>query len=189
MNDPRNTWNEPAAAPAKASSTSRPSKSPRWAMLNAFVDHGMRHLGRAALAVWLVLYRETNRQGLSRITIEQIAEKAGLSVSSVKNGVGELRAFKMVVQASRGSRNKGPSIYRLLPVSTVSPLAIEQPPSTVSPLAIEVGKRAFSTASPLPTATASPLPTPQKEQEHRPPLGASAVHENEEEKPALRITV
>ena len=145
-------------------------------MLNAFVDHQMRYLGYATQSVWWVLYRETNRQGLSRITIEQIGEKAGLSDSAVKNGLRELRALKMVAQVSRGNQNKGPSVHRLLPVATATSVTVE------------VGRRTFSTATRAPTATATRAPTPQKEQEHRPPLGASAVPENEEEEPTLRIT-
>ena len=194
MNDPRAYWNQIATAPAKRkrASDSRPSKSPRWAMLNAFVDHRMRHLGRAALAVWLVLYRETNREGLSRITVEQIAEKTGLGVSMVKLGLRELRAMKMVVQVSRGNRNKGPSTYRLLPISTVGVPTIEPLPPTAGVPAIEPsssivdvptvegGKHPFSTAGVPTTATAGVPTTPQKEQEPGPPLGASAGPGDEE---------
>ena len=178
MKDPRKSWNQPAVASTNGELAPRlrQPKSPRWAMLNAFVDHQMRNLSRAAVVVWWVLFRETNNQGLSRITIEQIGEKAGISVGRVSIGLRELRALKMVVQVSRGNRNKGPSIHRLLPVSTCRPRDVED------------GKRTFSTCRQRETATYRQRETPQKEQEHRPPLGASAVQvDGEEEVRTLRI--
>ena len=190
MNNPLQTWNQTVMEPANRSHTnnSRRPKSPRWAMLNTFVDHQMRNLSRAAQGVWWVLYRETNNQGLARITIEQIGEKAGIGVSMVKVGLGELRALNMLVRVSRGSRNKGPSIYRLLPVSTVGPPATKEPFSTAGRATTKARKRPSITAGVPATATAGVPAIPQKEQEPGPPLGASAGPVDEEEDWPWRIT-
>ena len=96
----------------------RPTRrSPRWTMLNDFSDYGQRQLTASAVRVWLVLFRETNRDGLACITVEQIAAKGGISTRAVDNGLRELRDQRFAVLVSRGSRNKGASIHRLLPIS------------------------------------------------------------------------
>ena len=42
-------------------------KAGRFAALNAFIDATLRSLSRAEAAVWLILYRDTKRDGLARI--------------------------------------------------------------------------------------------------------------------------
>lgn len=203
MIDPRHSWNQPAAALAKRTSKAdpRPSKSPRWAMLNAFIDHQMRHLSGPAIAVWLVLYRETNREGLSRITVEQIVEKTGLGTTSAKKGLKELKALKLIVQVRRGCQRSGPSTHRLLPIETVghatqstrletvAPAPLSTQIETVALATQSTRKRAIETDTRAPTASVAHAPPLQKEQEHRPPLGASAVHsDGEKEARTLSIT-
>ena len=95
----------------------RTPRSPRWTMLNNFTDYGQRRLIPSGVRVWLVLFRETKPGGLARVTIAQIAATAGISTRAVAYGLHELRDKRFVVLVSRGSRNKGPSIYRLRPIS------------------------------------------------------------------------
>ena len=95
----------------------RAPRSPRWTMLNNFADHGQRRLTPSGVRVWLVLFRETKRSGLAKITVEQIAASAGICTRSVDNGLRELRDQRFVVLVSRGNRNKGPNIYRLRLIS------------------------------------------------------------------------
>ena len=119
------TWLEELNRPMATDHPSPPkprkrAKSPRWDLLNTFVDFGQRLLTCSAVRVWLVLYRETGRDGLAKLTVGQISEKAGIGTTAVKNGLGELKAKKFVVLVSRGSRNKGPSVRRLLPIPTAT---------------------------------------------------------------------
>lgn len=95
----------------------RAPRSPRWTMLNAFIDHRQRQLTSSSVRVWLVLFRESKPDGLARVTIAQIAVSAGICTRSVDNGLRELRDKRFVVLVSRGNRNKGPNIYRLRPIS------------------------------------------------------------------------
>lgn len=137
-------------------------RSPRWTMLNDFIDYGQRHLTSSAVRVWLVLFRETKPDGLARITVEQIAARAGICTRSVDRGLDELRGDRFAVCVSRGTRNKGPSVHRLLPISTRHPRR---------------------------TATRHPRRIPHKGQAHRAPLGASAVLGGEKELAGERLSV
>ena len=47
----------------------------RFEMLNAFVDTGMADLSRAELAVWLILYRDTQRNGVARASLDDLARR------------------------------------------------------------------------------------------------------------------
>ena len=49
--------------------TSRRQSRLRFETLNAFVDDGMADLSRAELAVWLILYRDTQRDGTARAVV------------------------------------------------------------------------------------------------------------------------
>jgi hypothetical protein len=50
----------------------------RFEILNAFVDNGMADLSRAELAVWLTLYRDTNRERTARTSLDDLARRGGM---------------------------------------------------------------------------------------------------------------
>lgn len=102
----------------------RPSPSPapkpkpapvggRFGVLNEFVDVSMRGLSGSAVAVWLVLYRDTKPTGTVRTGQTDIARRAGLTPRGVRKGLAELVAAGLVEVMRRGRLGTGPSVYRV----------------------------------------------------------------------------
>ena len=85
-------------------------------MLNAFVDTGMADLSRAELAVWLILYRDTKRDGTARASLDDLARRGGHGST---NGKPSGRPTRLAARCSRlsgaGGLNRGPSTYRVFP--------------------------------------------------------------------------
>lgn len=96
---------------------SRRNTADRFAVLNAFVDFTMRELSRAEALVWLVLYRDT-KDGTARTSQADIARRAGVNVRTVKRAVVGLHRRGLLVLAHRGSLRRGPSTYRVRPITT-----------------------------------------------------------------------
>ena len=51
----------------------------RFEMLNALVDTGLADLSRAELAVRLILYRDTKRDGTARASLDDLARRRGMN--------------------------------------------------------------------------------------------------------------
>ena len=84
-------------------------------LLNAFVDSGMADLSRAELAVWLILYRDTQRNGVARASLDDLARRGGMNRQTASRAVGRLARRKMLQVIRRGGLNTGPSAYRVFP--------------------------------------------------------------------------
>ena len=95
--------------------TSRRESRLRFEMLNAFVDTGMADLSRAELAVWLILYRDTQRNGVARASLDDLARRGGMNRQTASRAVGRLARRKMLQVIRRGGLNCGPSAYRVFP--------------------------------------------------------------------------
>jgi hypothetical protein len=105
-------------AGAKPPAGRKPSKRRsclRFEILNAFVDTGMVGLGRAELAVWLILYRDTKRDGIALTAVGDLARRAGIDRRSVIRALKRLQARRMLQVLRRGGLNRGPSSYRVFP--------------------------------------------------------------------------
>ena len=89
----------------------------RFAVLNAFVDFTMQELSRAEALVWLVLYRDT-KDGTARTSQSDISRRAGVNVRTVKRAIAGLHRRGLLVLVHRGSLRRGPSTYRLRPLTT-----------------------------------------------------------------------
>ena len=87
----------------------------RFEILNAFVDTGMADLSRAELAVWLILYRDTKRDGTARASLDDLARRGGMNRQTASRAVGRLARRKMLQVLRRGGLNRGPSTYRVFP--------------------------------------------------------------------------
>ncbi|MBA4106071.1 MAG: transcriptional regulator [Pirellula sp.] len=105
--------------PARAGqpNKSKPSRkstvtSDRFATLNAFVDFAMARLTRAELAVWLVLYRDT-RHGVVQASVENIAERAGVSRHHTCKAIGKLIDRSLLERVRSGALNQGAAVYRV----------------------------------------------------------------------------
>jgi DNA-binding MarR family transcriptional regulator len=104
---------EPPPKPARR--TPKRVSALRFQLLNAFVDGGMADLGRAELAVWLCLYRDTKRDGTARTSLDDLARRGGMDRRTASRAVGRLERRKMLRVLRRGGLNRGPSVYRVFP--------------------------------------------------------------------------
>jgi hypothetical protein len=95
--------------------TSRRESRLRFETLNAFVDTGMADLSRAELAVWLILYRDTQRNGVARASLDDLARRGGMNRQSASRAIGRLKRRSMLQVIWRGGLNSGPSSYRVFP--------------------------------------------------------------------------
>lgn len=107
-----NSNRSPSAEPPKLSDRNR------LQMLSRFINHGQRQLTPSGLRVWLVLFRDTDDDGLARVTVRRIVFMAGITTVAVTNGLRELRDKRFAVRVARGTGSKRSSIYRLLPITT-----------------------------------------------------------------------
>lgn len=77
----------------------------------------MADLSRGELAVWLILYRDTKRDGTARTSLSDLALRGGMDRQTASRAVGRLARRKMLQVLRRGSLNQGPSEYRVFPFS------------------------------------------------------------------------
>jgi DNA-binding MarR family transcriptional regulator len=87
----------------------------RFELLNAFVDTGMAGLSRGELAVWLILYRDTRRDGTARTSLDDLARRGGMDRQTASRAIGRLARRKMLQVIRRGNLIRGPSVYRVFP--------------------------------------------------------------------------
>jgi hypothetical protein len=85
----------------------------RFAMLNGFVDGVMGTLPRAAVCVWLTLYRDTKADGLARTGVADLAKRADCDRSTVIRAVQLLVDRGRLEVVRRGGIGRGPSTYRV----------------------------------------------------------------------------
>lgn len=85
----------------------------RWQTVNGFIDGIMGTLTPAAVATWLVLFRDTKRNGLAQTSQADIARRAGVSDRAVRDALRELRNHGLVAVVRRGGVGRGPSAYRV----------------------------------------------------------------------------
>lgn len=107
----------PQAIPREAPPKPKPrrGKSNRFEPLNHFVGGPLAKVkGRAAVAVWIVLFARTNRKtGLARISQGKLAELCGCTARAVRTALNELQAAGLLQVRFRGGEFAGTSIYRL----------------------------------------------------------------------------
>jgi DNA-binding MarR family transcriptional regulator len=106
--------NTSTATTARRTTNKRASRL-RFELLNAFVDSGMADLSRAELAIWLILYRDTKRDGTARASLDDLARRGGMDRQTASRAVGRLARRKMLQVLRRGGLNCGPSTYRVFP--------------------------------------------------------------------------
>jgi hypothetical protein len=88
----------------------------RFAVLNNFVDFTAGTLTRAEVLVWLVLYRDTKRDGTARTSEADMARRAGLHVGTALRAVKGLRRRRLLTVVCKGNLRRGPSVYRVYPL-------------------------------------------------------------------------
>jgi hypothetical protein len=96
---------------------SRRNTADRFAVLNGFVDFTMQELSRAEALVWLALFRDTKPDGIARTSQADLARRAGANVGTVKRAMAGLRRRGLLTVVFRGSLRRGPSAYRVHPLT------------------------------------------------------------------------
>jgi len=114
------TRNGPPGTPTTKTGTNgqrtkaKSDKVGRFQVLNQFVDESAKEFNTTAVAVWLVLWRETKPDGLAKVSFNQIGERLGISRRSVMRSVSLLVEAKLVKVVSRGTATGHmPSTYRV----------------------------------------------------------------------------
>lgn len=146
----------------------KPANSPRWQLLNSFVDFGQRQIPSRAVRVWLAMFRKANRNGVVQIGVEEMAKKAGVEDRTIFNALRDLEDAKFIHQTSRGNRNKGVSRFQLLPIPTCTP--IQASVQALACIDLQDG-HGFSTRTNVHTATCTNVHSSQKEQDEAPTVG------------------
>jgi len=88
-------------------------RSERFGVLNDFVDTAMREASPGAVAAWLVLWRDTKPNGLATTGLTDIARRMGVSMSTVKRALRELKELGLVSVKRRGTKDARPNTYRV----------------------------------------------------------------------------
>jgi hypothetical protein len=101
----------PHSTPAKGSG--KAAARGRWALFNAFVDGTARDLTPAAALTWLILFRDTKRNGLARTSQTDLARRAGVSVRAIRDAIRELVRGGLAVRVQRGGPGRA-SVYRVM---------------------------------------------------------------------------
>lgn len=83
----------------------------RFAEINGFVDYTLASLTPAAVAVWLILWRDTKSNGLARTGQADLARRAGVTERAVRNALKELCVAKLLKVIKVGRVGTGPSTY------------------------------------------------------------------------------
>jgi hypothetical protein len=91
----------------------------RWVTLNTFVDRVARHLDDAEQGAWYVLFRWTLAD-TAEIRLKDIAARIGKSTRTVSRAVDRLIEVGLLERLKRGTRQGGPSRYRLEPDPSVA---------------------------------------------------------------------
>lgn len=97
---------------------SRPDRR-RWVTLNTFVDRVARYLDSQEIAVWLVMFRWT-QDDHAEIRLTDIASRVGKSTRAAKRAIDRLLEVGLLERLKRGTRQGGPSRYRLEPDPAVA---------------------------------------------------------------------
>lgn len=102
----------PPAEPPVPKHTRRRTQD-RFAEINGFVDSTLSRLTRSAVAVWLILWRDTKPNGLARTGQTDLARRAGVSQRAVRKALVCLVGLKLVKVVRKGRAGAGPSTYRI----------------------------------------------------------------------------
>lgn len=90
----------------------KPGRSSRFALVNDFRRHSLRHLGSSAAVVWFLLWTYADGGGVVRMmSRKRIAEETGLSEETVKRSIKELTPRHLVRLG--GGITGHTSVYRL----------------------------------------------------------------------------
>jgi len=97
----------------------RRATADRFAVLNTFVDCTIASLNRSEIVVWMILYRDTKRDGTARTGQADIARRAGITDRSVRRVIKKLQQKGLTEIVHQGGFRRGASVYQIRPVPSV----------------------------------------------------------------------
>lgn len=107
---------------------SRRKTADRFAVVNAFLDFTAGGLSRGTALTWLVLWRDTKPDGTARTSVANLARRIGANPSTVKRAVAALVQAGLLTVVYRGSLRRGPSAYRVRPLTRERVTPTSSPP-------------------------------------------------------------
>ena len=102
-------------SPPKASNAKPKKAGGRFEVVNTFADFSMAKLSRAEIAVWLLLWRDTKKNGLARTSQADLSRRAGVNERTARQAVSSLADVGLLTVVRRGGLLRGPSSYRVHP--------------------------------------------------------------------------
>lgn len=101
---------DPTPAPKPAA---RKRSTGRFAEINGFIDRTLATLTPSAVAVWLILWRDTKPNGFARTGQTDLARRAGCDTRTVRRALAGLEAAGLLKVVRQGRIGSGPSTYRV----------------------------------------------------------------------------
>jgi hypothetical protein len=95
-------------------STKRRRTLERFQVLNGFVDLGLARLTRSQIAVYLIIYRDTQPSGLARTSLSDLARRGGMSRRQASRALRALIGRGAVHVVRKGVIGKA-TLYSLYP--------------------------------------------------------------------------
>ena len=109
------------AAPANGKAGEKPKRPKetgnRFRELNAFVDCSLADLSRAEALTWLVLWRDTKKEGTVRTSMMDVARRIGTTRRAVVDAVAKLEKRGLLFVVYRGGMARGMNVYRVHPLA------------------------------------------------------------------------
>jgi len=102
--------------PPKAAKADRADRADRFKMFNTFCDSaGIIHgLTAHDMVVWMILWRDTQKDGTACSAQAYIAKRCGCSSREVKRAIKRLKQCGLLSVIYQGGQNRGLSRYRVV---------------------------------------------------------------------------
>jgi hypothetical protein len=102
--------------PPKPSKAKGPTRAGRFQTINAFLDVTMAGLIPSERAAWLILWRDTKRDGLARTSQADLARRAGITDRQIRKALAGLQRKGLLTIVHRGGLRRGSTVYRVHPL-------------------------------------------------------------------------
>lgn len=79
----------------------------RWWFLTSFIDKSMTELSNAEIVIWLMLWRDTKKNGLAKTSISYLAKRSGMTERMIRKGIRSLIENGMLKRIKRGGTSNG----------------------------------------------------------------------------------
>lgn len=79
----------------------------RWWAITEFIDGTARGLSNAEIVTWILLWRDTKKNGLAKTSISYLAERSGMSKRRIQQSLELLIENGLVKRVKRGGMAKG----------------------------------------------------------------------------------